>query len=70
MTRKLVTLKITQGDYDRFKIWCSICNMPMSDSIGYLLDRVGFPTVSELELFAVGGSLQKKTEKSEAESEE
>ena len=52
MARKLVTMKVSEDDYNRYRAWTGVLGLSMSDGIGYLMDQCGVPTVEELRAFA------------------
>lgn len=51
MVRKLVTMKVSEEDYDRYRAWTGILGLPMSDGLGRLMDECGIPSIEELRAF-------------------
>lgn len=46
--RQLTTMKILTSDLERYRAFCAIYNIPMSDGLGIFMNWLNIPTIEEM----------------------
>lgn len=46
--RQLTTMKVLTPDLERYRAFCAIYNIPMSDGLGIFMNWLNIPTIGEM----------------------